>query len=124
MEGTWDGTEIKWDDVDPRLNYERKPTIIRRTDLPIGGHEANTTITRLYPLVEGTAPIQVRVGSQQQAGGPIKWAGGYRTFTPGVDRKIDVRTTGEVHCYEIKSDGGSWFNLTGMDIEFKPAGSR
>ena len=124
VEGTWDGTSIEWDEVDPRLNYERKPTIIRRTDLPIGGHETNTTITRLYPLVEGTAPIQVRVGSQQQAGGPIKWAGGYRTFTPGVDRKIDVRTTGEVHCYEIKSDGGSWFNLTGMDIEFKPAGSR
>ena len=46
------------------------------------------------------------------------------TFTPGVDRKIDVRTTGECHCYEIKSEGGAWFNLTGMDIEFKPAGSR
>lgn len=122
--GEWDAAPVSWDEVDPRLNYTRSPTIIRRTDLPIGGHEANTTITRVYPLVEGTAPIQIRVGSQQQAGGPIKWAGDYRTFIPGKDRKIDVRTTGEVHCYEVKSEGGSFFNMTGMDIEFVPAGVR
>ena len=113
-----------WDSIDPREGYAREPTIIRRTDLPIGGHELNTTITRIYPLVEGTAPIQIRVGSQQQAGGDIKWAGDYRTFIPGRDRKIDVRTTGEVHCYEIKSEGGSFFNLTGMDIEWSEAGAR
>jgi hypothetical protein len=124
MPGEWDTADVAWDDVDPRLNYQRTPTIIRRTDLPIAGHEANTTITRIYPLVEGTAPIQVRVGSQQHAGGPIAWAGDYRTFIPGKDRKIDVRTTGEVHCYEIKSEGGSFFNMTGMDIEFVPAGKR
>ena len=23
-----------------------------------------------------------------------------------------------MHCYEVKSEGGSFFNLTGMDIEF------
>jgi hypothetical protein len=122
--GTWDAAPVNWDDVDPRLGYSRTDTIIRRTDLPIGGHESNTTITRIYPMIEGTAPIQIRVGSQQHAGGPIQWAGDYRTFTPGKDRKIDVRTTGEVHAYEIKSSGGSFFNLTGMDIEFVMAGKR
>ena len=65
MPGNWEDVNVSWDSIDPRLNYERTPTIIRRTDLPIGGHEANTTITRIYPLVEGTAPIQIRVGSQQ-----------------------------------------------------------
>jgi hypothetical protein len=122
--GTWDATQVDWDDVDPRLSYDRNATIIRRTDLPIAGHEGNTTITRIYPLIEGTAPVQIRVGSQQHAGGPIKWAGDYRTFIPGKDRKVDVRTTGEVHAYEIKSEGGSFFNLTGMDIEFSMAGKR
>ena len=122
--GTWDAAAVKWGDVDPRLSYSRNPTIIRRTDLPILGMEGTSTITRLYPLIEGTAPIQIRVGSQQHAGGPIKWAGDYRTFTPGKDRKLDVRTTGEVHAYEIKSEGGSFFNMTGMDIEFMPAGGR
>ena len=27
-----------------------------------------------------------------------------------------------MHCYEVKSEGGSFFNMTGMDIEFSPAG--
>ena len=115
-------------DVDPGFaesaDDTRKPTIITRQDLPIGGHEANTTITRIYPLVEGTAPLEIRVGSAQRAGGPIRWAGDFRTFTPGVDRKIDVRTTGETHAYEIRSKGGAFFDLTGMDIEFSPAGGR
>ena len=102
----------------------RTDTLISRSDLPIGGHEANTTITRLYPLIEGTSPVQIRVGSAQRAGGPVQWAGGFRTFTPGVDRKIDVRTTGETHAYEIKSSGRAFFNMTGMDIEYSPAGSR
>jgi hypothetical protein len=92
--------------------------------MPIGGHEVNTTITRIYPLVEGSSPLQIRVGSAQRAGGPIRWAGDFRTFIPGVDRKIDVRTTGEVHAYEIKSEGMTFFDLTGMDIEYSLAGGR
>lgn len=120
------GTQIV--DVDPGFSESaddtRTPTVITRQDLPIGGHEANTTITRIYPLVEGTAPLEIRVGSAQRAGGPIRWAGDFRTFVPGVDRKIDVRTTGETHAYEIRSKGGAFFDLTGMDIEFSPAGGR
>jgi len=64
------------------------------------------------------------VGSAQRAGGPIRWAGDFRTFTPGVDRKIDVRTTGETHAYEIRSSGRAFFDMTGMDIEFNMAGQR
>jgi hypothetical protein len=111
---------------DCRVEYlnTRTETLLSRSDLPIGGHDSNTTITRIYPLVEGTSPLQIRVGSAQRAGGPIRWAGGFRTFTPGVDRKIDVRTTGETHAYEIKSSGRAFFDLTGMDIEFSPAGGR
>jgi hypothetical protein len=103
---------------------ERDPTVIGRSDLPIGGHDVNTTITRIYPLIEGSSPVQIRVGSAQRAGGPIRWAGGYRTFTPGVDRKIDVRTTGETHAYEIISTGRAFFDLTGMDVEYSVAGAR
>lgn len=102
----------------------RTDTLISRSDLPIGGHEANTTITRIYPLIEGTSPVEIRVGSAQRAGGPIRWAGDFRTFTPGVDRKIDVRTTGETHAYEIRSSGRAFFDMTGMDIEFSIAGQR
>jgi hypothetical protein len=111
-------------DTDFNDDVQAKETVLSRVDIPVGGHEANTTITRIYPLVEGTAPIQIRVGSAQQAGGPVRWAGGFRTFIPGVDRKIDVRTTGETHAFEIRSSGMNFFDLTGMDIEYSMAGGR
>jgi hypothetical protein len=112
-----------WDDYSPLAGYERSATYLQRTDLPIGGHEVNTTITRVYPYVEGTAKLEFRFGSQQHAGGPVSWAGGFRDFTPGKDRKIDVRTTGELHAFEVRSKDG-FFRLTGMDIEYSMAGSR
>lgn len=99
-------------------------TVLRRTDIPVGGHETNTTITRIYPLVEGTAPVYFRMGSAQRAGGEVRWASDFIEFTPGQDRKIDIRTTGEVHAFEIKSKGRAFFDLTGMDIEFSVAGQR
>ena len=102
----------------------RTPTLLQRYDMPIGGHEGNTTITRVYPLIEGTAPVEIRVGSAQRAGGPVRWAGDFRVFTPGVDRKLDIRTTGETHAFEIRSTGRAFFDMTGMDIEFNMAGGR
>jgi hypothetical protein len=122
--GAWDSYyEYSWDDMSPLAGYQRSETRLLRTDLPIGGHEVNTTITRVYPHVEGTAPLEFRFGSQQFAGGPVKWVSGYREFTPGKDRKIDVRTTGELHAFEVRSKEG-FFTLTGIDIEYSMAGSR
>jgi hypothetical protein len=120
---TWDSSTESWDDMTASAGYKRAETWLLRSDLPIGGHEANTTITRVYPQVEGTSTLEFKFGSQQYAGGPIAWAGGPREFTPGQDRKIDIRTTGELHAFEVRSKDG-FFKLTGMDIEFQPAGGR
>ena len=120
----WDSYyDYSWDDASPLSGIIQSETWLLRTDLPIGGHETNTTITRVYPIVEGTAKLEFRFGSQQLAGGPVTWVGKPREFTPGKDRKIDVRTTGELHAYEVRSKGG-FFKLTGMDIEYSLAGSR
>jgi len=78
----------------------------------------------VYPLIEGTSEVEVRFGSQQYAGGPVRWAGNWMKFRPGTDRKLDIRTTGELHAYEIRSSGSGFFYLTGMDIEFSLAGGR
>jgi len=119
----WDGIDRAWNEANLGVGYKRAETWLLRTDIPIGGHEANTTITRVYPQVEGTAKLEFRFGSQQYAGGPVAWAGSPREFTPGKDRKIDIRTTGELHAFEVRSKDG-FFKLTGMDIEFQPAGAR
>ena len=122
--GGWDSYyEYSWNDASPLAGYQRSDTWLLRTDLPIGGHEVNTTITRVYPHVEGSAELEFRFGSQQFAGGPVRWVSGSRNFTPGKDRKIDVRTTGELHAFEVRSKEG-FFKLTGMDIEYSMAGAR
>ena len=110
--------------IDPQLPDETPYSYISRTDMPIGGHQANTTITRVYPFIEGTSEVEMRFGSQQRAGGQVRWASDWLTFTPGVDRKIDIRTTGELHAYEIRMKGEGFFNLTGLDMEYSMAGQR
>jgi hypothetical protein len=116
--------EVNVHNIDPDAPDTPPVSFVSRTDLPIGGHEANTTITRVYPLIEGTSEVELRFGSQQHAGGPVRWAGGWKRFRPGVDRKLDIRTTGELHAYEIRTIDDGFFNLTGMDVEFSMAGAR
>ena len=110
--------------IDPQIPDEEPVSFISRTDMPIGGHEANTTITRVYPMIEGTNEVEMRFGSQQRAGGEVRWASDWLTFMPGVDRKLDIRTTGELHAFQVRAKGKGFFNLTGFDIEYSLAGGR
>jgi hypothetical protein len=115
---------VKVHNIDPQSPDDDPSSFISRTDMPIGGHEANTTITRVYPLIEGTAEVEMRFGSQQHAGGPVRWASDWLPFKPGAQRKLDIRTTGELHAYEVRAINSGFFNLTGFDIEYSLAGGR
>ena len=116
--------EDRVQNLDPQDPDSAPVSYVKRTDMPVGGMEGVTTITRVYPLIEGTSTVQLRVGSQQMPGAPVRWASDYIDFTPGVDRKIDIRTTGELHAYEVRMKGEGFFNLTGIDVEFSMAGAR
>jgi hypothetical protein len=92
--------------------------------MPIVGHEDVSTITRIYPLVEGKTPVKVSVGSHHYAGDGARWAGDKREFYPSTDRKIDVRTSGELHSWRVEGPANGNFNISGLDVEWQPAGSR
>ena len=98
-------------------------TRIERVGYPLGGHDDVTSITRIYPHIEGTQPVSIRFGSHDKAGGPIRWKPAVN-FTPGIDRKVDIRTTGELHAWRIESLGfGNW-NMSGMTIEYEAGAKR
>jgi hypothetical protein len=99
-------------------------TFVERTHMPIVGHEDVSTITRLYPQVEGKTPVKVHVGSHHYAGDAARWAGDKRDFSPATDRKVDVRTTGELHSWRVEGPTNGNFNISGVDIEWQPAGTR
>tara|TARA_R110000744_G_C19371578_1_gene562701 strand:+ start:3780 stop:5351 length:1572 start_codon:yes stop_codon:yes gene_type:complete len=99
-------------------------TMIERTGFVIDGLDGVTTVTRVYPYVKGFGEIYIQFGSQDFPDSAIRWKDAVK-FTPGVDRKVDLRTTGELHCYRFFSNNNSsYWELSGFDLEYVSAGSR
>ena len=98
-------------------------TLIERTDLPIEGLRSVTTVTRMFPHIQGTEPVRISLGAQPYAGAPVQWKG-FVDFNPSLDRKIDIRVTGALICWKVESVGTGYWRLTGMDIEYELSGVR
>ena len=111
-------------EVDPKDGIQ-EPAFnmsIERSDIPILDHRGNVSITRVYPTATGD-PFLLQIGTQQFAGGPIDWYAETK-FDPGQERYIDLRNTGELLCYRIRSIGKNRFKFSGMEIEIVAAGQR
>ena len=147
VQGTWNTTKLKWGSqnstplndtvigidtsdsslviLNPLLSSGSADLAsrIERTNFPLDGHERVTTLTQLIPHMRGSEDVSIQVGSQQYFGGPILWETAV-TFNPATDRKIDVRSTGLLHCWRIDSLGtGSW-SLSGMTFTYTTGGLR
>lgn len=143
-EGGWEGERTTWatanrqpydgaliaasgDEVfNVDTQYPEEPnlkTFIERVSMPINGHEAVTSITRVYPQVEGNTPVDISVGSHHYAGDGARWKP-KTTFDPRTDRKRDIRSTGELHSWRVEGPANGNFNIAGIDVEFVPAGGR
>jgi hypothetical protein len=103
---------------------ESKPnTLIERTDLPLEGIEVVTTVTAMYPKINGSSPVRITVGSQDFAGGPVSWKSP-KVFDPTTQRKLDLRTTGSLHAWRVESIDHGQFTISGMDVEYATNGLR
>ncbi len=96
---------------------------IERTDFPLLGDKQLTTITRIYPHIQSQGSVTIEIGSQDFPDASIRYKPAV-IFNPATDRKIDVRTTGELHCWRISSLGKHTISMSGMTIEFVKAGFR
>ena len=67
--------------------------------------------------------VNIRVGSHHYAGDGARWKPAV-DFDPQKERKIDIRTSGELHAYRVEGPTNGNFNISGMDVEFIPAGGR
>jgi hypothetical protein len=97
---------------------------IERVGVALEGLNRVTTITSIYPHMEGPGDVFIQVGSQDHPGSAVRWKPALN-FKPGVDRKLDIRTTGELHAFRIYSDDSrsSWA-ISGLDVEYVSAGER
>ena len=99
-------------------------SVIERLGFALEGLARVTTITRLYPHMRGPGSVYIRIGSQDYPSAPVRWKPAV-LFDPDVDRKVDIRTTGELHCFRIYSvDDAAYWEFSGMDVEYTEAGAR
>jgi hypothetical protein len=109
--------------LDPSGSSVALNTVLERTGFALEGFRSVTTITRVYPHIEGNGNLFIQFGSQDYAGAPVRWKPAL-PFNPANQRKVDLRTTGELHCWRITSDGNNRFEMSGMDIEYVVNGVR
>ena len=96
---------------------------LERTDISIGGLRDVHTITAIYPKMKGSEPVSIQIGSQEIAGGAVTWEDSV-TFTPDTDRKVDIKSTGALHCWRVSSVGTGHFDISGLDFDGVYAGAR
>jgi len=106
-------------------NPEYYNSFVERTDFPLEGQVNVTTIQTVFPHLQGTVDIKVTVGSQDHAGSAIRWKAPI-IFNPSTDRRVPMRTTGELHCFRyeiVDAQGGDWA-ISGMDVKYTLSGER
>lgn len=81
----------------------------------------NKFIRRVYPIIEGSGPLQIDLGVQRIVGGAIDWYGPF-TFDPDSERYIDLRMNGKYVAIQIKSQTSVDWQFFGMEIDYIPMG--
>lgn len=111
-------------DVAESSNISPYKAVIERVGFPLEGLNNTTTITRIYPHMRGPGTVEIEVGSQDFPGAPVRWKPAV-VFEAGKERKVDIRSTGELHCFRISADSvkGYW-EVSGIDVEYSMAGLR
>ena len=73
--------------------------------------------------MSGNSMVNISVGSQMAPGEAVDWQPPV-PFTPGVDRKVDVRKTGNHVAVKFESNDDQEWSLSGYDVEFVQTAKR
>lgn len=96
--------------------------VLERTGIDFGGPEDVHMITSIYPRIEGDA-LSIQIGQHDTVDSAVTWETA-QTFTPGVTRKLDFRSTGHYAAVRFLSDADVEWKLNGYDLHYEFAGMR
>ena len=125
-----DGVISRYDARGDPLMHDGSPKLCSATryGIRLGDNTTRYIIRGIYPLAKGPGELKLTVGKSWepwQDGGPtaVNW-GSDRTFTPGVDRFLPMRVSGDSFAIKIRNEDGKKWTLAGVGIEFDPLGAR
>jgi hypothetical protein len=149
--GVWDASTAQWSTSSRNdLVYVKRSTtgafkldsgyafasatptaVVERTGLAIDGVDRNRKpivdfntrklCTRIWPKVEGSALLTVRVGSQQLREDPVVWAAP-QTFNPVTQAYLDFTVSGRLLAYRIEWTSNEPVTIEGVDFEIVKTG--
>lgn len=98
-------------------------TVLERTYVQLDDTQTVTTIVRVTPKIKSNGTVLIEIGSHNHYNSPVRWKSGI-IFNPNVQRKVDIRTTGELHAWRISSVGSTYFEFYGFEVVYEKAGER
>jgi hypothetical protein len=102
--------------------YLGQPARAQRTGIDLDeltkNSETMKRIVRITPQIDayGAGQIRFRVGGQHTTDGPVAWKP-WVAFSPGTQKKVDVRATYRYLAWEIEASSDTWFRMGGMELD-------
>lgn len=108
---------------DDAPTYNSSNSFVERRNGALVAPNVACTVTSVYPRISCVGEVIVQIGSQSNINGAVLWENEV-VFNPSNDDKVDVLSTGNLHCWRIKSVNSAAWELSGMDFEFTVNGKR
>jgi len=81
------------------------------------------TVKQIFPEMEGDATVQIQIGAAWTPGQTVHWTA-QQDFRVGIDRKLNVRVTGQPTAFRVISQQDASWRLGGLSLVYSEAGRR
>jgi hypothetical protein len=116
---------LAFDGVAPIAFVERQGLAIigkDRKGQPIVDYNNRKLLSRVWPKVQGTSILAIKVGAQEQVGGSVTWQNS-QNFNPATQKYLDFEANGRLLAYNITSTDNNPWELQGFDLEVSVLGN-
>ncbi len=102
---------------------ERTGLIMQDYKTGIQSVDATNRLSKIRPYMQSTGPVQIRLGGQESANGPVTWEP-EQSFDPMSDSHLNFRASGKYGAYRIRSQSNIDWEITGLEIDYEPRSRR
>jgi hypothetical protein len=98
-------------------------TVVIREDVVFDNLLSVSSIVSMYPIIQCEGQMEIQIGSKYFQGESTQWQPAV-IYSPGLSKKVDIRTTGVYHSWKFSSIGNTPFTLSGFTVYYANNGKR